>query len=65
MYNLLDKSQNVQYFGQRIQRVIDEESDDERHWVDESDQITDRITLPKRKTTKMKASSKSLKKTAP
>ena len=64
MFNLLDESQNVQYFGQRIHRVIDEESEDEVHWVDESDQITDGITLPKRKTHKFKTSKNKSKKPA-
>ena len=45
MYNLLDEKQNKQYLGQRIARVIAIESNEERHWVDERDQVTDQIPL--------------------
>ena len=61
MFNLLDKCQNVQYFGQRIHQIIDEESEDEVHWVEETDQITDRIKFPARKRPIMKTSKKYVK----
>lgn len=60
MFNMLDQNRNKEYFFRRVAQVIvsiEDRREDELHWVERDDEVTDGIKLGG-ETRKRKQSSK-------